>query len=456
MMKNAVGGNRIEQINKNIIFVCLFFVMILICSCSKKNSLEAQLEEDSGTLNYLKNIAKTSDENQFNLVKELDLFLNAKEQYFAGNYEDSLLGLLKVIYYYQPSTYETEALYLLGKLIPYMLSANPSYIVECYNHLNEQFAMLEMLDDDFTLENFYSFVGIEERSNGALRYNNVPLVRILEEDSSALIPKDDLYYQIRKGDFQTVRGSDDKNRFMLNINRLSFFSELYRTSDKQAILINDNNYFPKELPFTLDAEQRSRYDSLVSRIKERVAAITPEISEQAYVVGDRVRIRDRIRTSSMDDTITLHYLNDYDSVEVLRKIEVKLRGRSDPESWVLVRYNSVYGDIVGFALARYFRNIDGSSYNTQVTSSDEKGDDDNAQGETLALNTDDYKIDLEVYSSFTNALANYRNHRYIEAADSFAFVLAQDNTNYFTDKSSYLLWNVNNSIASLIASQDIP
>ncbi len=445
MIKNETSNNRLEKKYIFILFVIL--ILMIVTSCSKKSSLETHLEAESGTLSYLKTIPKAGDENQFNSSNELDIFLKAKEDYFAGNYEEALLGSLKVLYYYLPPTYETEALYFLGKTIPYVLAEDPSYIEECYNTLKEQFAILEIADDDFTIENFYSFIGIEERSNGTLRYNNAPLARILEDDSSALIPKDDLYYDIRKGDYQTVRDANDRQRFMLNINRLSFFSDLYRTSDKQQLLLNNNSYFPKELPFTLDAEQRARYNSLVDKITERVEAITPNISEQAYVIGDRVRIRDRIRTSSMDDTITLHYLNDYDSFQVLRKFEVNLRGRSEPESWVLIKYNAVYGDIVGFALARYFRNIDGSDYSIKVSKDLE---DDTNDASIAIVNSDDYRVDPEVYSNFTNALDSYRNHKYIEAADYFAAVLAEDDTNYFTDKSSYLLWRVNNRIASLI------
>ncbi len=452
MTEYKVGKSGVKKMYRAAMFLVVFF----ICSCvSQKSSREEMLEEESGTLAYLKTVPKEINETEFTASNELDILLKARDDYFDGNYEDCLLATLKALYYYVPSTYETEVLYLLGRVVPYILEENPFYIEECFNHIKEQFDLLEIPSEDFTIENFYSFIGLEERSDGSLKYNKAPLIRILEEDSSALIPKDDLYYEIRKNDFQTVRGADDKQRFMLNINRLSFFSELYRTSDKQAILLDNNNYFPKELPFTLDAEQRERYSSLLKRITERTEAITPEISQQAYVIGDRVRIRDRIRTSIMDDTITLHHLNDYDSVEVLRKFDVKLRGRSDPEAWVLVKYNSVYGDIVGFSLARYFRNIDGSDYNIKLTDEEAKTSDDDTkddESETLEL-AYDYSIDPEVYMHFTEALENYRNHNYIEAADGFAFVLDQETTNYFTDKSLYLLWRVNNRIASLITSQ---
>lgn len=458
MIINKVGSGKIKIIHKAVVSILLFLAVFFICSCSSEKSyLEGKLEEENATLAYLKTIPKEIGEMEFTASNELDVFLKARDDYYDGNYKDSLLATLKALYYYVPSSYETEVLYLLGKVMPYIVKENPFYIEECYNHIKEQFELLEIPSEDFTIKNFYSFIGIEERKDGSLRYNNAPLIRILEEDSSALIPKDDLYYEIRKNDFQTVRDANDRQRFMLNINRLSFFSDLYRTSDKQAILLDNNSYFPKELPFTLDAEQRERYSSLVSKIRERVELITPEISERAYVIGDRVRIRDRIRTSSMDDTITLHHLNDYDSVEVLRKFEVKLRGRDNPEAWVLVKYNSVYGDIVGFSLARYFRNIDGSDYNIKLPVDDieetEEGVDEDNVSEVVVY---DYSVDVEVYQKFTDALENYRNHNYIEAADGFAFVLNQDITNYFTDKSSYLLWRVNNSIASLITSQSDP
>ncbi len=464
MVKNKVK-NSIGKITYKIISsLSILITMSFLVSCSNKGGKESLLEEQHGTLSYLRGIQKEVAENEFTASNELSAFLKAKNDYIEGNYEEALAGVLKVLYYYLPSNYETEALYILGKIIPYMLVENPNYIEECYNELREQLTALELVGDDFTIDNFYAFIGLEYRKDGSLRYNNGPLVRILEDDSSALIPKDDLFYDIHKNNYQIVRGEDDRQRFMLNINRLSFFSEMYRTSDKQAILLNNNDYFPKELPFTLSSEQKERYNGLIARIGERVEAITGDINEIAYVTGDRVRIRDRIRTSSMDDTITLHHLNDYDSVEVLRKIEVKLRGRSEPEAWVLVRYNSVYGDIVGFALARYFRNIDGTPYNIKnentddvvgaIVASSEDNDEYDDNTDVLANSYNTYKIELDVYSSFTNALANYRNHRYIEAADNFAYILSQDTTNYFTDKSSYLLWRVNNNIASLIASQD--
>ncbi len=399
------------------IFFIFILLSIFILSCDKKNE---ETEEDGETLIYLKNLVKEEDASALGAYNELNYFLQARDDFYEQRYKSSFNALLKVLYYYSPSSYEAEALYLIGQIIPIIIKEEPTYIQESYENIYSQMTNNSQSDEELSIENFYSFLGLEYKDN-KFKYNGEPLKRILDDESVSLIPKDDIYYYLSKQRYQKIEDEDDKNNFLLNIHRLSFLSDMYRTSDIQKFIFDNENYFPKNLPFKLSYNENKKYNDLVKKLEERVENITPEINEKSYVTGDKVRIRDRVPKSSIDDGPTLYYLNNYDTVEVLRRFKRKQKGKSEEDEWLLIKYDSPYGEIIGFSYAKYFEDAN--------------------------------KIDEKLYNIFSTAVTNYYSHKYIDAANGFSYVLSQDSTNYFTDKACYLLWKVNNAIGPLVTSK---
>ncbi len=100
------------------IFLIIIFSFIFILSCSNKNEetdieIEIVEEQQDPTLRYLTNLAVPT-ENDLDTYSEINLFLKAKEDFYKHEYKAAFKSLLEVLYYYVPSTYETEALYLIG------------------------------------------------------------------------------------------------------------------------------------------------------------------------------------------------------------------------------------------------------------------------------------------------------------------------------------------------------
>lgn len=375
----------------------------------------------------MKNLPKKEDPQSLNAYNELISFIDAKDAFNSQNYKKAFKSFVRLLNEYSPSTFESEALYMLGQTIPVIISEDPSFIIASYKELYEDKKTQGengdkegKEDSEFLLENIYSFLGISEKKDGSLAYNGAPLRRIVNDETVTIIPKDKAYYFSVKDRFSKIETEEDKNKFKANIRNLSIFSDMYLTSELQKVILENTDYFPKNLPFELDAKEKENYNAMLKKIKERSDIIKEEINEKAYVNANRVRMRDRVVKNVNEEDKTILYLNNYDTVEVIRRFSVKAPSKKEPEDWIVVRYNTPYGSVVGISYAKYFSSIS--------------------------------DIDKNVYETFTNALSAYHQHKYLQAAALFSATL-NFGTNYYTDKACYFLWRVNNNIGECVSSR---
>ena len=143
-----------------------------------------------------------------------------------------------------------------------------------------------------------------------------------------------------------------------------------------------------------------------------------------YVIGNGIIIRDRIPAVTPGREKELYKLYNYDFVTVLNKTNVYNAKEREREDWALVRYDTYYGPIVGWSYLRYMTN--------------------NIQ------NMED------VFDNYKSAMNSYKNYDYLKASDFFSYILNNPQTNYFTDKSVYFLWKVDNKIGELVSSKANP
>ena len=403
--------------------------VILFQSCKVANSINEYQKlktiedtEDYGPLgNFLKTLPKNEEENTQSPYNELTAFIKGRNQILSSNYKEGFETLARFLFTYPSSYYESEASYLLGQALIYMVENEPSYIEEFYTQLlSEGIVEGEENNDDETvvnlensLKNIYSQLGIIVK-DGKYSFNGYTFDRILQDEESAFPLKDFAYYFSIRHRFSNIETEDDKAKFITNITYLRRFSDRYRTSVLQESLLNNKSYFPDVLQFTLTASEKKNYDETIKAVKERINSIKAIYEEEYYVIGNGIIIRDRIPAVTPGREKELYKLYNYDFVTVLNKTNVYNAKEREREDWALVRYDTYYGPIVGWSYLRYMTN--------------------NVQ------NMED------VFDNYKSAMNSYKNYDYLKASDFFSYILNNPQTNYFTDKSVYFLWKVNNKI----------
>ena len=413
--------------------------VILFQSCKVANSINEYQKlktiedtEDYGPLgNFLKTLPKDEQENTQSPYNELTAFIKGRNQILSSNYKEGFETLARFLFTYPSSYYESEASYLLGQALIYMVENEPSYIEEFYTQLlSEGIVEGEENNDDETvgnlensLKNIYSQLGIIVK-DGKYSFNGYTFDRILQDEESAFPLKDFAYYFSIRHRFSNIETEDDKAKFITNITYLRRFSDRYRTSVLQESLLNNKSYFPDVLQFTLTASEKKNYDETIKVVKERINSIKAIYEEEYYVIGNGIIIRDRIPAVTPGREKELYKLYNYDFVTVLNKTNVYNAKEREREDWALVRYDTYYGPIVGWSYLRYMTN--------------------NVQ------NMED------VFDNYKSAMNSYKNYDYLKASDFFSYILNNPQTNYFTDKSVYFLWKVNNKIGELVSSKDNP
>ena len=413
--------------------------VILFQSCKVANSINEYQKlktiedtEDYGPLgNFLKTLPKDEQENTQSPYNELTAFIKGRNQILSSNYKEGFETLARFLFTYPSSYYESEASYLLGQTLIYMVENEPSYIEEFYTQLlSEGIVEGEENNDDETvgnlensLKNIYSQLGIIVK-DGKYSFNGYTFDRILQDEESAFPLKDFAYYFSIRHRFSNIETEDDKAKFITNITYLRRFSDRYRTSVLQESLLNNKSYFPDVLQFTLTSSEKKNYDDTIKAVKERIKGIKAIYEEEYYVIGNGVIIRDRIPAVTPGREKELYKLYNYDFVTVLNKTNVYNAKEREREDWALVRYDTYYGPIVGWSYLRYMTN--------------------NVQ------NIED------VFDNYKSAMNSYKNYDYLKASDFFSYILNNPQTNYFTDKSVYFLWKVNNKIGELVSSKDNP
>ncbi|MEI0478341.1 hypothetical protein R4K48_09330 [Brachyspira pulli] len=413
--------------------------VILFQSCKVANSINEYQKlktiedtEDYGPLgNFLKTLPKNEEENTQSPYNELTAFIKGRNQILSSNYKEGFETLARFLFTYPSSYYESEASYLLGQALIYMVENEPSYIEEFYTQLlSEGIVEGEENNDDETvgnlensLKNIYSQLGIIVK-DGKYSFNGYTFDRILQDEESAFPLKDFAYYFSIRHRFSNIETEDDKAKFITNITYLRRFSDRYRTSVLQESLLNNKSYFPDVLQFTLTASEKKNYDETIKAVKERINSIKAIYEEEYYVIGNGIIIRDRIPAVTPGREKELYKLYNYDFVTVLNKTNVYNAKEREREDWALVRYDTYYGPIVGWSYLRYMTN--------------------NVQ------NMED------VFDNYKSAMNSYKNYDYLKASDFFSYILNNPQTNYFTDKSVYFLWKVNNKIGELVSSKDNP
>ncbi|MEI0565848.1 hypothetical protein [Brachyspira pulli] len=413
--------------------------VILFQSCKVANSINEYQKlktiedtEDYGPLgNFLKTLPKDEQENTQSPYNELTAFIKGRNQILSSNYKEGFETLARFLFTYPSSYYESEASYLLGQALIYMVENEPSYIEEFYTQLlSEGIVEGEENNDDETvgnlensLKNIYSQLGIIVK-DGKYSFNGYTFDRILQDEESAFPLKDFAYYFSIRHRFSNIETEDDKAKFITNITYLRRFSDRYRTSVLQESLLNNKSYFPDVLQFTLTASEKKNYDETIKAVKERINSIKAIYEEEYYVIGNGIIIRDRIPAVTPGREKELYKLYNYDFVTVLNKTNVYNAKEREREDWALVRYDTYYGPIIGWSYLRYMTN-----------------------------NVQNMK---DVFDNYKSAMNSYKNYDYLKASDFFSYILNNPQTNYFTDKSVYFLWKVNNKIGELVSSKDNP
>lgn len=417
--------------------IILFLSILSLFSCKVKDSIDEmnklrdiEKTEDYGALSdFLKSLPKTQQEKAQTPYNEINTFLKGRNEILSSNYKDGFETLARFLFTYPSSYYESEASYLLGQALIYMIENDPLYVEEFYTKLisegiteGEENAEVNSTNQSNDLKNIYSQMGIIEK-NGNYSFNGYIFDRIIQDSESLFPLKDFAYYFSIRHRFKNINLQNDKESFITNVNYLKRFSDRYRTSVLQESILNNKSYFPESLPFELSVREKSDYDKTVQTVKERIEKIKPAFEEDYYIIGNGIIIRDRIPAIDGREN-ELFKLYNYDYVKVINKTNVYNSSNREREDWALVRYDTYYGPIIGWSYLRYM--------------------------------TNDFKNIEEVFESYKSAMNNYKNYDYIKSADYFAYVLSQAETNYFTDKSVYFLWKVNNKIGELVSSKHNP
>ncbi|WP_157154712.1 hypothetical protein [Brachyspira murdochii] len=421
---------------KKILLILMAACILISCKVTKSINEYQKLKtiektEDYGPLgDFLKTLPKTEEENAQSPYNELTAFIKGRNQILSSNYKEGFETLARFLFTYPSSYYESEASYLLGQALIYMVENEPSYIEEFYTQLLSEGIVEgeENNDDNVTnltasLNNIYSQLGIIVK-DGNYSFNGYTFDRILQDEESAFPLKDFAYYFSIRHRFSNIENENDKAKFITNITYLKRFSERYRTSVLQESILNNKSYFPDVLPFDLTASEKKNYDDTVEAVKNRIDGIKAAYEEEYYVIGNGIIIRDRIPAVTSGTEKELYKLYNYDFVTVLNKTNVYNAKEREREDWALVRYDTYYGPIVGWSYLRYMTN--------------------NIQ------NIED------IFENYKSAMNSYKNYDYLKSSDFFSYVLNSPQTNYFTDKSVYFLWKVNNKIGELVSSKNNP
>lgn len=421
---------------KKILLILMAACILISCKVTKSIDEYQKLKtiektEDYGPLgDFLKTLPKTEGENAQSPYNELTAFIKGRNQILSSNYKEGFETLARFLFTYPSSYYESEASYLLGQALIYMVENEPSYIEEFYTQLLSEGIVEgeENNDDNVTnltasLNNIYSQLGIVVK-DGKYSFNGYTFDRILQDEESAFPLKDFAYYFSIRHRFSNIENENDKAKFITNITYLKRFSERYRTSVLQESILNNKSYFPDVLPFDLTANEKKNYNDTVEAVKNRIEGIRAAYEEEYYVIGNGIIIRDRIPAVTSGTEKELYKLYNYDFVTVLNKTNVYNAKERQREDWALVRYDTYYGPIVGWSYLRYMTN--------------------NIQ------NIED------IFENYKSAMNSYKNYDYLKSSDFFSYILNSPETNYFTDKSVYFLWKVNNKIGELVSSKNNP
>jgi len=418
---------------KKLILLSLIFINIL--SCSEKDTFGkiensiVDADESSKNLKYfLKNLPREESKSSKTPYIELSMFIKGRNAVTSKNYREGFESLAEFLYLFPSSYYESEATYLLGQSVIYMLSSDPLYIKEFYVNLNNQISAdeSEEFSDDsklgnFSIDDIYNQLGIVVSDEGDLSFNGAPFSRIVNEDDSIFLLKDFAYYYSIRHRFSKIETENDKDRFNTNVMLVKALSDRYRTSVLQSILFNDKSYFPSNLPFTLNRDEKNYYRKMNNILTKRIDDMTPDQRVTAYVNGNGIIVRDRMVLPKAGTEKKLTTLNNYNFVTILKSRDVYNTRAREEQNWILVEYDTFYGPLVGWAYGKYFTN------DTAVT---------------------------DVFSDFRDAMKLYDSYYYIEASNIFSSILSLENTSYFTDKSAYFLWRVNNKIGELVSLQN--
>ena len=421
---------------KKILLILMTACILISCKVTKSIDEYQKLKtiektEDYGPLgDFLKTLPKTEGENAQSPYNELTAFIKGRNQILSSNYKEGFETLARFLFTYPSSYYESEASYLLGQALIYMVENEPSYIEEFYTQLLSEGIVEgeENNDDNVTnltasLNNIYSQLGIIVK-DGKYYFNGYTFDRILQDEESAFPLKDFAYYFSIRHRFSNIENENDKAKFITNITYLKRFSERYRTSVLQESILNNKSYFPDVLPFNLTANEKKNYNDTIEAVKNRIEGIRAAYEEEYYVIGNGIVIRDRIPAVTSGTEKELYKLYNYDFVTVLNKTNVYNAKERQREDWALVRYDTYYGPIVGWSYLRYMTN--------------------NIQ------NIED------IFENYKSAMNSYKNYDYLKSSDFFSYILNSPETNYFTDKSVYFLWKVNNKIGELVSSKNNP
>ena len=421
---------------KKILLILMAACILISCKVTKSIDEYQKLKtiektEDYGPLgDFLKTLPKTEGENAQSPYNELTAFIKGRNQILSSNYKEGFETLARFLFTYPSSYYESEASYLLGQALIYMVENEPSYIEEFYTQLLSEGIVEgeENNDDNVTnltasLNNIYSQLGIIVK-DGKYYFNGYTFDRILQDEESAFPLKDFAYYFSIRHRFSNIENENDKAKFITNITYLKRFSERYRTSVLQESILNNKSYFPDVLPFNLTANEKKNYNDTIEAVKNRIEGIRAAYEEEYYVIGNGIVIRDRIPAVTSGTEKELYKLYNYDFVTVLNKTNVYNAKEREREDWALVRYDTYYGPIVGWSYLRYMTN--------------------NIQ------NIED------IFENYKSAMNSYKNYDYLKSSDFFSYILNSPETNYFTDKSVYFLWKVNNKIGELVSSKNNP
>ena len=422
--------------NRNCLIIILFVILFLI-SCKVKDSIDEMQKlrsiektEDYGALSdFLKSLPRTQDENAQTPYNEINTFLKGRNEILSSNYKDGFETLARFLFTYPSSYYESEASYLLGQALIFMIENNPLYVEEFYKKLitegiveGEENSEVDATNQSNALNNIYNQMGIIER-NGAYSFNGYVFDRIVQDSESVFPLKDFAYYFSVRHRFKNINSREDKGSFITNVNYLRRFSDRYRTSVLQESILNNKSYFPESLPFELNQREKKDYDNTIKIVRERIEKIKTNVEKDYYIIGNGIVIRDRIPAIDGREN-ELFKLYNYDFVKVLNKTNVYNSRDREREDWALVRYDTYYGPIIGWSYLRYM--------------------------------TNNFQNMEEIFESYKSAMNNYKNYDYLKSADYFSYVLSQSETNYFTDKSVYFLWRVNNKIGELVSSKNNP
>ncbi len=424
--------------NKKLLSIVILISVIILSSCKAANSMNEYRKlktientEDYGPLiDFLKTLPKTEKENSQSPYNELTTFITGRNQILSSNYKEGFETLARFIFTYPSSYYESEASYLFGQALIYMVENDPLYIEEFYTKLlyegiveGEENNNDNVANLNDSLKKIYSQMGIIVK-DGQYSFNGYTFDRILQDEESVFPLKDFAYYFSIRHRFSNIINENDKSKFITNITYIKRFSDRYRTSILQDSILNNKSYFPDNLPFTLTANEKKNYEDMKKTIEKRIEDIRPQFEDEYYVIGNGIIIRDRIPAVASGTEKELYKLYNYDFVTVLNKTNVYNAKEREREDWALVKYDTYYGPIIGWSYLRYMTN--------------------NIQNMEDAFN------------NYKSAMNSYKNYDYLKASDFFSYILNNPNTNYLTDKSGYFLWKVNNKIGELVSSKNNP